>query len=269
MERNQVETVKIYFINTIDIISVIINTLVEIEYEAYTINGINRNKLLQILTQDIRNVIFISILNSNEVDYWLEYIKELKKVKGTHILIGVFVYDNMDLIKKERFLIENVAVINFSEIKKSPLQIMKKILIFFEARGKRAYVKTKAYGLSEVYFYIKNTNQPITGKIISISAYAFSCEIDEMYKAYFETGAYFNEVLLVLKGMRIKTALKIIGFSKDNPNLYMMKFCSTKIEGKKLNYTESISRDINHKIHDYIRVCLKENIIEKFNEIHS
>jgi hypothetical protein len=269
MEKDQVLSVKIYFINPIDAISIVINTLTEIEYEAYLINESDKEKLLKIIKHDLRNVIFICIQTETAVDYWLEYINRIKNIQETNVQIGAFVFDRMDKGTRNKFLMEGVSVINFGDIGKNSLDIMKKILIFFEAMGKRPYITTKALAKSEIYFYVKNLETPITGTIIDISAYAFSCKIDQAYRPYFAPGTYIEEALLVLKGSRVKTSLSVVGFSRQNPNIYMMKFCTTRIDGNNLVCFVSITPEMSHKLHDYIRWCLKEKIALKLNKIDS
>lgn len=267
MEMVQSSGVKVYFINPIDSIYVVINTLVEIEYEAYTINETEKYKLLKILKENDRNVIFICIQNVMSVTSWIDYIDKLKKIEGTVVQVGAFVYDRMNNIIRDRFLRENVAVINFGEIKKNTFNIMKKIMIFFEAMGKRPYITTNAYGPSEVYFYIKNREKPIVGKIQDISAYALTCHIEPTFKPYFGPGTYYDEAVLILKGSRIKTGLSVVGFSRDDPNKYMLKFCTTRIYGKNMACFVSITPEMSHKLHEYIRWCLKEGLRNKFKAL--
>ena len=67
--------------------------------------------------------------------------------------------------------------------------------------------------------------------------------------------------------MRVKTSLKVVGFHKKNTNIFMMKFCTSKIKDNKYFYTELISPEMSAKMNTYIRGCLNENIAEKLAKV--
>ncbi len=158
------------------------------------------------------------------------------------------------------FLAEGVPMIPFVEIKNNTLEVMKKILGYFEAKGVRNYIRTETYGKSEIFFYNEaNTNQ-IIGKIIDISSHAFLCDIEEKDKNKFIPGKYYNDVLLILKGIRIKTAVKLIGFSSDNKNHLIFKFVNREIVNNKILYSDKIHPELLHKVHAFIKDCLRENM---------
>jgi hypothetical protein len=263
LEKNQVYSVKIYFINPIDLISVVINTLIEMEFESYIINDNEKDDLLKILPQNIRNVIFFCIRNKSEVELWLKYIEKINALQDTHILIGAFVYDFIDEETKNKFLSQNISVIEFDSIQKNPAHVLREILTYFEAKGKRSFIRTKTFGIAEAYFYIKGREKPIYSKLTDISAYAFSCIIDSESKFHFSIGEYFGEILFVLGGIRIRAAAKVLGFSKENPEIYILKFGTAKMEEDKIIFDESLHTEIKQKLHDYIRKCLRDDIIEQ------
>lgn len=269
VDKNQVYTVEIYFINPIDLISVVINTLIELEYEAYSINETDKENLIEIIKSNPRNVIFLSVRNKMEVEGYLKYIESTLKIESTNIAFGAFVYDAMDQATRNRFLEHNVSVIEFGELKSNTVAVMKNILTFFEARGRRLYIRTKTYGIAEAYFYIKSKENPITAKIMDISAFACSVVIDDIDKIFFQVGDYFNEILFVLGGIRVRTAAKILGFSKDNNNIHILKFCTAKMDGERIIFDENITPEISRKLHDYIRKCLKDKITEELEILNN
>ncbi|MCG8570609.1 MAG: hypothetical protein MJB14_10760, partial [Spirochaetes bacterium] len=264
MEKNQVKTVKIYFIDPIEIISVVINALIELEFESYSVSKEDTEKLLTILPDNIRNVIFFCINSKRDIDYWLAYVEKLQKIANTHNIIGAFVSDNIGNDIRNQFLTNSVALINISELKKDTLGVLKKILMFFEAKGKRAFIRVKTFGENQAYFYMKGKEEPIIGKVLNISAFAFLCEIQEIYKDFFDINMYVDEVVLVLRGMRIKCSVKVMGFNKDHNQLFIFKFCQSKFENDKMVYIESNNPENNRKLHEYIRKCLKMELTEKF-----
>jgi hypothetical protein len=267
LDKNDVFSVKIYFINPIDLISVVINTLIGMEFESYVINEIDKENLLKILPDNIRNVIFFCIRNKSEVDYWLKYVEKIRQITSSHILAGAFAYDNMEFQVKNNFLSQNVSIIEYESIKKNPVHVLREILTYFEAKGKRSFIRTKTYGIAEAYFYIKGRENPVYAKISDLSAYAFSCSIDNEFKYNFSPGIHFNEILFVLGGIRIRTAAKVLGFDKNHPEVFIMKFCTAKMDGDRIIFEETVNQEIKQKLHDYIRKCLKDEITEKLKAL--
>jgi hypothetical protein len=237
------------------------------EYETYQLQESDKFNLIKILPNNIRNIIYFCIRNKLEVVKWLEYIREIKKIEGSHILLGCFYYDHMDYENIKQFLQDNVAMIPFAEVKTNPMLMMKKVLQYFEAKGKRKYIRVAASGISEAYFYIKEKTEPIIGKIIDISRMAFSCKINENYKEFIKINNYYKNTLLILKGTRIKVDVKVIGFSKDDPNLYIFKYCNVELKNNKVIFTETVPADILYKIHLYIKECLRENLQDQINKL--
>jgi len=58
MKREDVHSVRIYFVKPIDLINVFINTMIEMVYETYIIGEYDQEKLLKILPLDLRNIVF-------------------------------------------------------------------------------------------------------------------------------------------------------------------------------------------------------------------
>ncbi len=267
MIPKEVYAVKIFFINPIQIINVIIDTLINLEYESYVIIDDERDFLLELLPKYEKSIIFFTILNKTEVDAWINYSNELLKIDNTQILIGAFAYDSIDQKVSEKFLENNISVIRFEDIQKNPLQVMKQIMTVFEAKGKRAYIRSKTYGQAEVYIYQKNKDKPIVCKILDMSAYAISLDVPSEYKYDFTVGGYFQEAVLILKGVRIRCSLKVVGFSSANSSLYILKICHAEIVSNKVVFTDNIPKDTSRKLHDYIKKCLKDEMSLCLREI--
>ena len=135
VKKEDVHSVKVYFIKPIDLINVVINTLVEMEYETYTLGDYDKDKLLKILSENKRNVIFLCIPHMQEINYWLDYIEKVKKVKDTHVQIGAFVFSKMEISDKQKFFINDVSVISFDDLRKNTSKVLQKILLIFESKG--------------------------------------------------------------------------------------------------------------------------------------
>lgn len=265
MDKNEVYSVKIYFIEPIDLISIVITTLIELEYESYVADSNSKDSLLEIIPENQRSVVFLCIRSKPDIEPALSFVNELLTLKDTHVIIGAFVYDHMKQSVRNQFLENGVSIINFSEIKEKTATVMRNILTFFEARGQRAFIRTKTFGESRAYFYFRNKDKPVVCDIDDISAYAFSSTIDPMFKLMFTVGDYISEVVLVLKGIRIKLSVKVIGFSRDKPNLYIFKLCTSHFERDRMVYNETIPGQSKRKIHDYIRKCLQADLKQRID----
>ena len=267
MKREEVQSVKVYFIEPVHFISVILNTLVELEYETYVINEFNKLKLLKILNDDIRNVIFLCISKKSDVDKYIDYIELVKSLESTHILFGAFVFNNMEYSDKEKLLLNNVSVTPYSEVSSNTLKVFQTILKIFEAKGQRKHIRVKAKELCDAFITLKGREKPLQVKILELSTAAFSCEIEEDYHAFFTIGENYQEILLSLKGIRARTSGKLLGFSKDNKNMYIFKHTLLNIQNNKMVFMDKIRKEAKQKIHAYIKACLKEDITERINAV--
>lgn len=263
IDRNEVLTVKIYFINPVDIISVVINSLINLEFESYKVSEDQRIKIFPILKENPRNVIFFCIRKKTEIPMWLEYIEKVQAISDVQNLLGAFVYDTMKDDDRSEFLLNNVSLINYRDIQSDTLQVMRNILTFFEAKGKRGYIRTKTVGECKAYFYAQKHSDPIIVTVEDISVFAFTVKVLEMYKYHFSLNTVFDEVVLVLRGVRIKTAAKVIGFSKDGSGIFVLKFLTPKFDGKKMLYIEKNTPENSQKVHDYIKRCINDDLQEK------
>jgi len=267
MEKIQVHTVKIYFIEPVELITVVIDTLLKLEFETYIVKEEDKEKLLKILKNDIRNVIFLSIINELEAEKYLQYVTRLNGIPHSLVQIGAFIHGNIKQEARMKLLEQNCAAIQFTDIQKDPLAVLKKILMYFEAKGTRKHVRVRAVGISEAYFTVKTLENPIKAIVLDISSHAFLCKVPLEYLMFFVVGDYCQDVLLVLKGMRLRISAKILGFSKEHPDIFILKFFTAKVIDNKFKYEAKIPQDIRNKLHTYIKLCLKENLALQLSTI--
>jgi hypothetical protein len=260
LERDKVFTVKIYFISPISLISVVLDALIRMEFEAYNIDKKDKDNLLKILPHNIRNVMYICINNELEMNEWLEYVEKSQTIENTLIQIGAFVHSNISQQSCDKLLSLNTAVIKYSELVDNTLDVIKKVLTYFEAKGKRNYIRAKALSGTDAYFSVKTMDEPIKATITDISIEAFSCTISSSLKPHFQVGEIFFKILLVLKGIRVRVSAKVMGFSRENPELYIFKFLLPRMSNGKISFIEMLPKEEHEKIHNYIRIVLKENI---------
>ncbi|MBA7556712.1 hypothetical protein ES705_49429 [subsurface metagenome] len=168
---------------------------------------------------------------------------------------------------KIKLLEHNVPVIQFSSLQENTLSVLKTILNHFEAKGRRKYIRVKTFGKGEVIFNIRAADKLIKGAIIDLSAYAFSCKIEKGDNKYFNIGSFLNDIFLILGGVRVIVSAKVLGFSKNNPEIFIFQILGMEFKNNKITYTRNINYDIKNKLYNYIRMCLKKDIKARLDEL--
>jgi hypothetical protein len=263
----QSESVKIYFIEPIHLISVVIDTLIKLNFEAYSIEGTYKDKLISLLKTNPRNVIYICILGDAGAAEWLLYIDKLQSIKETQIQVGAFIFNKMPLEVRTQFLERGVATIPFESLKYNTLETLKKILTYFEAGSKKKYVSSPTFGICQASFPLKGQPEPIQTDILSLSVYAFSCRISPNDRMHFEHGSFFKEVTLLLRGRRVVISAKFMGFGKENPHIGIFKIYMPSPPGSVNQYQSQLTQDVKNKLYDAIKSFLKDNVKKKLESI--
>jgi hypothetical protein len=267
MKREDVFSVKIYFVKPVDLIAVVINTLLELEYETYTASEADAEDLLKILPRNQRSIVLLSVSNKQEIPKTIEYARKLQAIKSTETglvaQVGAFVYSSIDADEQQRFLYYQIPTISFAALKDNSVQTLDKILTVFDARGMRRYVRVKSRGVCVAFVKLKGRSEPLRCVVSEISAYAMLCQVDPSYHHYFAVGSHLSDVMLTLRGIHIRTAVKVLGFSRENSSVFILKLCGIDIKDGKMVYTEAVPADTRRKIHTYVRSCLKEEIEEQ------
>ena len=261
MKREDVYTVKTYFVNPVDLITVVINTLVEVEYQIYTVSETDSERLLKILPDNKRSIIFLTVSNRQETQRWLDYAKRAVAILG--VQAGALVYSSMEPEERNGFLASQIPAISYSAIRTDTVKVLEQILTVFDARGMRRYVRVRARGISVAFVTVKGRSEPLRCNVTEISAYAALFEIEEEFKHYFEGGGYIPDVLLALRGIRVRAAVRVVGFSEANPGSFIVRFYGIQLEDGKMTYTERVPPEVRQKIHAYVRACLREEITEQ------
>jgi hypothetical protein len=265
VKRDEVFTVKIYFVNPLDLIAVVMNTLVELEYETYSVSDYDSERLLKILPKNKRSIVFVSVANRPDTTRWLEYASRAMQIPG--VQVGAFVYTSIEAAEKLKFLEAQVPAITFASIKSNTVRVMEQILTVFDAKGLRRYVRVMARGITVAFFTVKGRDEPLRCKVVEISAQAFMCQIDDRWRHLFEAGSHIPEVQLALRGIRIRTAVQVVGFSREKKDVFILRFCGIELKDGKMEYTNKIPGEVRQKVHSYVRSCLKENLSEQMKKV--
>ncbi len=264
----EVYSIKIYFISAFALLESFLNKLIELEYEVYSVAETDKEKLLKILDNDVCNVVFICIHDSADVVPLIQYLEKLKALKGTSLRIGVFIKDDLENDKKNMFLYENIPVISESLLASEPLKAFKLLLDTFEAKGQRKHVRARATGTCEAYFSFKleNKNLNVVGKILDISSQAFSCRVEPGDQVYFVQGEYCNNVILLLRGVRIPMAVKIMGYSEHDQDIFVCKIFDLEIKEQKFHYTR-LREEKRKKIFNFIIYSLHTEFKQQLESV--
>ena len=58
-----------------------------------------------------------------------------------------------------------------------------------------------------------------------------------------------------------------LGYSQENKNHFIMKFCTLSMKDGRFDYEEQISRGPKQKLCNYIRTCLKDSLMERLSAL--
>jgi hypothetical protein len=181
--------------------------------------------------------------------------------------VGAFVYTSIEPAEKLKFLEAQVPAITFASIKNNTVKVLEQILTVFDAKGMRRYVRVVARGISVAFFSVKGRDEPLRCNVLEISAQAFSCEVEESFRHLFKVDSHFPEVQLALRGIRVRTAVRILGFSREKTNVFILRFCGIELKDGKMEYTNKIPGEVRQKVHSYVRSCLKEDLAEQLAKV--
>jgi hypothetical protein len=261
------DTVKVYFINPIEAISVVSDVLIKLNFEVYSLGVSDIYRLIPLLRQHPRNVIYMCLLSENDTAQWLLYIDTLQKLTETQIQFGVFVSSLINKPARTAFLNRGVATIDIVHLQTNTLETLKKILLYFEAREKRKFVRASALGICQAFFKMKNLTSPIKGNIVEISIQAFSCQIEASDKLFFTHNDVIGDVTIVLRGKRIRISARFMGFDQSMQNVAVFVIYIPQAAGTELDYHHDLPQKVRNTIYEYIQTFLKEDIKQQLAEM--
>jgi hypothetical protein len=262
VQHTDVQSVKVYFINSFQQISLVVKTLIGIEYEAYEVGILERESLLSILPANKKSVIFYSIKTEKDVIDGYEFLRKVLEIKDCNTILGCFIYPDMGQDERFLFLTESIPLIEISELNRNKMEVLRRILMLFEAKGRRKYLIVNCGDQGEARFELKHSTQQVVAGIVDISAYAFCCKIKPKDKRHFNIDSYFHNVIITLRGNRSQTAIKVAGFSKTDPHMVICKLCSVATDPRSREYvfTDKTPQKVGLFIHDFIGKKLDEKL---------
>ncbi|RPJ07422.1 MAG: hypothetical protein EHM28_07185 [Spirochaetaceae bacterium] len=262
-------TVKVYFIEPVKTISVVINLLIRMNFEVYSVSNEDKFKLFSVLSGNKRNVIFLCIQTDSEAPDCVHYLESVMGLHDSQNQVGVFVSSIIGYDIRRIFLMQGVATIDLYHLKSKPLDTLKKVLVYFDAREKRAFVKARAMGICQVFFTMKNLMEPVKAEIVDISVYAFTCKLEEQDKVFFSHKEYIPEVTLILRGRRIRVSARLMGFDRQNPDVGIFLIYCTTVENGQMEFHQKLNNDVKNPLYEYIESYLREDLKRRLGEFPS
>jgi hypothetical protein len=144
------ETVKVYFVDPLESMAVVTSVLIKLNFEVYSVREGDVYRLVPILKSHSRNVVYFCLSSDTHAAKWLAYIDMLASYIPTRIQFGVFISPSISQAAALAFLNHGVATIDLARLKTNTLETLKKILLYFEAREKRKFVRAPAVGICQV-----------------------------------------------------------------------------------------------------------------------
>lgn len=252
--------VKVYFIDPIKSISLVLDVLINLNFEVYSVPEADIYRLASLLRKNPRSIVYFCLLSEVHKEFLLKYIDMLQKNPSTLVQFGVFVSPNIGPQSRRAFLNRGVATIDLYQFQTEPLNTLKKILLFFEAREKRKFVKAKAFGVCKAFFKLKNLNREIMADLLELSIQAFSCKLSESDRAFFSIRQCFEDVSLHLRGKQLKLAACFMGFEQNDPShaIFLLSY-PYHISGQ-IEYHRQLPKEIRKALYDFILLALKEDL---------
>jgi hypothetical protein len=254
------ETVKVYFVEPLESIAVVMSVLIKLNFEVYSVQEEDAYRLVPILKAHPRNVVYFCLNSDAQAAQWLAYIDMLSSYTPAQIQFGVFVSATINKAATLAFLNRGVATIDLARLKSNTLETLKKILLYFEAREKRKFVRAHAIGISQVLFKMKNLQEAIKADLLEISIRAFTVKVLPEDKPIFVAGHFIQDVTLLLRGKRLRISARFMGFDRQSPETGIFLIYFPNIEAGKLEYHQQLPKEVRNSLYEFIQVALRDHI---------
>jgi hypothetical protein len=254
------ETVKVYFVQPLESIAVVMNVLIKLNFEVYSVPLDDVYRLVPILKAHPRNVVYFCVNSDADAAQWLAYIDMLASYTPTHIQFGIFISATIAKAATLAFLNHGVATIDLSRLQSNALETLRKILLYFEAREKRKFVRARSFGICQVLFKMKNLQDAVKTDLVEISIRAFSVQVQADDKVFFNAGHYIQDVTVLLRGKRLRLSARFMGFDRQSPEKGIFLIYFPNIESGKVEFHQQLPKEVRNAIYDYIQIALREDI---------
>ena len=249
---------KVFFLYPPSVIKdEMIDELVRNEYEVYLLQ--DHQTAVKLLRDYNTAVIFINIdyeLKENEA--WEKYITALMNDARTKdVKIGIVSYE-ADKGIVEKYLMELMVPCGFVKLSlglKESTRIIMKALDANEAKRRRRYVRVKCREPIKASFSIKKENREYAGRILDISSYGMSVEIDHGPGEALDNKEYIRDIQLRLGGVICRASGFVVGRVEGSKIVHLIIFSK-----------ETAATDIE-KIHNFVHQCLQQEMDRKIKSL--
>jgi len=199
---------KVFFLYPHNVIEEhILLSLIKNEFEVYLVR--DHGKLLKLLHQFPRAMVYINIDETLTEADWSAYVKNIKELFPDDP-IGIFSsYNNSKLA--EKYLMDIGVQSGFITLRsgvENARVILNKTLLANEARGRRRYIRVRP-SLGAATLNIRHQGNLVSGKIFDVSSVGLSCSFDAK-DLDFPEGSKFKDIQLMLKGLRVKVDAVVV-----------------------------------------------------------
>ena len=245
---------KVFFLYPHSVIQQkLIQELIENEYSVYAVT--DHMKLRKIIGDYNEPILFINIDEELSADEWNDYIAELMEADDNTAMIGVLTY-NEDKKLAEKYLMELSIPCGYITLKlgyEQSRDILLKMLVANEARGRRKYIRVNCMSHSNTGFNVRIRGEIAEGRIRDISSVGMAF----MFKddPGLNTHSVVSDIQLKLKGKIARVSGPIMGSRiEDESKVYVLLF------------DKNTGADMRGRIHSYIYEMLQEEINLKISE---
>jgi hypothetical protein len=264
MEESYILATKFYFINPVDLLTPVIDALIRLEYETYTIQKEDKDKLLKILDIQSQHIIFISLRNRKDALDWLESSSVISQRNHIEIKLGAFVYSNINEDILDDFRRRGIVIIPSTKFREKTLEVIRMIMSLFHVRNRRKYIRAKSQGKCLAFLQKRDQNHTIRAEILDISTHAFACKINPGDEEYLQKNLY-RDVFLSLKGMQIQVSARLEDYRKDDVygSIYLFNICGDGRDTSRKGGSQKIPHFIRKRLYSFIKNFLFDDIRQR------
>jgi hypothetical protein len=234
-----------------------VDDLVRNEYEVYLLQ--DHRTAVKLFREYQNAVVFINIDYSLKDDEsWEDYISALMNDERTSdVKIGIVSYES-DKSVVEKFLMELMVPCGFVKLSlglKESKRIIMKALDANEAKRRRKYVRVKCREPIKANFNLKKEGREHTGRILDISSYGMSIELDHNADGVLANKEYVRDIQLRLGGVICRASGFVVGRVEGAKVVHLIIFSK-----------ETAPNDVE-KIHSFVHHCLQQAMDQKLKSL--
>lgn len=250
-EKRQIEGKKIIFVNPPEIVgSKLLNILTEKEFEVYTL--LDYKKISDIHKKYSDAIFFLNIDVVLTEFEWDQFILDLNH-QCPEIQFGIFSFKITDKSVMQYYFMDLGVNCGFIQLKlgvAAATEMMLKIMIANEVKGRRKYIRYKCCDEDKTALFIDLMGTRVTGEVLDISSVGMSCILDN-HKGNISQNELIRHVQLRLRGLIVILDAILLG--------------TRVIEGERTIFVFLFKEDCSDKVKSKIRSFISISLQKQFN----